>query len=70
MFAGKWKRDKISKTGEAMLTKIGAFYIHLYLHKIFEPILFFDSMDYSPWSEGKIEANEKGQNFWNQRGHA
>ena len=34
-----------------MPTKIGlpAFHINLYLHEFFEPILFFDPMDYSPF---------------------
>ena len=38
------KRGKISKTGEAMPTKIGlhAFQITLYLHEFFESDLFFD----------------------------
>ena len=37
------KRNRNSETGEAMPTKIGfhAFHINLYLHEIFEPILFF-----------------------------
>ena len=38
------KRSNISETREATPTKIGlhAFHINLYMHKIFEPILFFD----------------------------
>ena len=42
--------------GEATPTKTGfhAFHVNLYLHEFFEPILFFDPMDYSPWSEGKF----------------
>ena len=50
------KRSHNSDTGEATPTKIGfhAFHVNLYLHKFFEPILFFDPLDYSPWSEGKF----------------
>ena len=38
------KKSKISKTREAIPTKIGlhTFHINLYLHELFEPILFFD----------------------------
>ena len=37
-----------SKTGEAMPIKVGlhAFHVNLYLHKFFEPILFFDPHGY------------------------
>ena len=61
------KGNFISETGEAMLTKIGvhAFDISLYLHEIFEPILF----DYSPWSEREIWPNLKG-NFISKTGEA
>ena len=39
----------ISETGEATPTKVGvhAFDINPYLHKFFDPILFFDPMDYN-----------------------
>ena len=38
------KAGRISETGKAMPTKIGlhTFHVYLYLHKFFEPILFFD----------------------------
>ena len=51
-FEDKRKRSKISKTIMATPTKIGAhaFYINLYLHECFEPILFFDPVDYIPYS--------------------
>ena len=43
-FEGAYEKSHISETGEATLTKIGlhAFQVNLYLHKFFEPILFFD----------------------------
>ena len=45
-FDGKWKK---AKTGEDTPTKLGphAFHVNLYLHEFFEPILFFDPMDYN-----------------------
>ena len=51
------KRSKISETREAMPTKIDlhAFCINLYLHKIFELILFFDSMV----QKGNLAINEE-----------
>ena len=47
-FKGKQKGSKIR---EAMPTKIGlhAFPINLYLHEIYEPILFLTPMDYSKY---------------------
>ena len=44
-----------------MPTKFGfhAFHINLYLHEFFEPILFSDPMDHSPWSEGKFWVHAK-----------
>ena len=44
VFEGKKKGTIISKTEEAIPTKIGlhAFHINLYLHEFFEQILFFD----------------------------
>ena len=50
-----------------MPTKFGfhAFHVNLYLHEFFEPILFFDPMDYSPCLKGNFgcfKANEKGTN--------
>ena len=58
---GHLARSNISETGEAMTTKIGlhAFHVNLYLHEFFEPILFFDPMDYSPWFEREIWPNLK-----------
>ena len=56
-------------------TKFGfyAFHINLYLHEFFELILFFDPMDYSPWSEGKFwpfwGQVIKDQNLRNRRSH-
>ena len=43
------KGSHISETRETTPTKIGvhAFDINPYLHEFFEPILFFDHMDYS-----------------------
>ena len=75
LFWSKLKRGKISETGEATPTKIGfhAFYVDLYLHKFFEPILFFDPHGlYMVWRENLaiLKANLKGQNLWNQRYHA
>ena len=54
---------KISETRDATPTKIGlhVFHVNPYLHEFFEPILFFDSMDYSPWSKGKFWP------FWRQK---
>ena len=66
-------RGQISETGKATPTKFGfnAFYVNLYLYKIFEPILFFDPHGLS---KGKfwqfLKANEKDQNLRNWRGHA
>ena len=39
----------MSKTEEAMLTKLDAheYLLNLYLHEFFEPILFFDPIDYN-----------------------
>ena len=39
-----------------MPTKFGfhAFHVNLYLHEFFEPILFFDPMDYSPCLKGNF----------------
>ena len=46
----------MSETGEARLTKLGppCIFINLYLHKIFESIPFFDTINYSPWSQREI----------------
>ena len=42
-----------------------AFHVNLYLHEFFEPIPFFDPMDYySPWLEGKLWL------FWRQHKHS
>ena len=74
-FEGKRKMSNISETGEVTPTKIGlhAFHINLYLPEFFEPILFFDPMDYSPWSEGKFwlfwRQMKNEQNLRNRRGH-
>ena len=51
-----------------MPTKISlqACHISLYLHELFELILFFDLINYSPWFEGKfwpfLKAIEKESN--------
>ena len=51
-------------------------HVNSYLHKFFEPILFFDPMDYivcgpnRNLKENEKEQNEKEQNLWNQKGHA
>ena len=61
------EKVEISGTEEVMPTKIGLHAIHAnpYLHEFFEPILFFDPMDYSPWSERKfwpfLKGNKKVQ---------
>ena len=61
----KFKNRNISETGEAPPTKIGMHVLHInpYLHKNFELILsdsiFFNTMDYSPWSEREILSNFK-----------
>ena len=34
--------------------RLRAFHVNLYLHEFFEPILIFDPLDYSPWSEEKF----------------
>ena len=46
----------MSESGGAMPTKIvfHAFHVSLYFREFFEVILFFDTMDYSPWSEREI----------------
>ena len=51
-FEDKQEKDKISGTKKVTPTKFGfhAFHVNLYLHELFEQILFFDPMDYSPWS--------------------
>ena len=71
-FQPKLKRSTISKTEEAIPTKIGlhAFQIYLYLHEFFELIIFFDP--HGLWSKGKFWLflkPKKDQNLWNQRGH-
>ena len=60
----KIESSDISKTREATPTKIGlhAFPIQLYLHKFFEPILFFDPpppMDYYHYTKNKTVFTKK-----------
>ena len=53
-----FESSNISESGETTPTKIGAhaFDINPYLHEFFEPVLFFDHMDYIVHgSEGKFE---------------
>ena len=58
------KKSKVSKTRDAMPTKIGL-HINLYLHEL---ILFFDPHgQYGP--KESLNENKKEQNFQNQRGH-
>ena len=72
----KFKKEQNLQNQKGHAHQIGllAFRVNLYLHEFFEPILFFDPMDYSPWSEGKflpsLKASKKEPNFRNQRGHA
>ena len=64
----KFEKEQISETKEAMSTKIDlhAFCINLYLHKIFELILFFDHMD----QKGNLAIFEGKLYLQNRRGYA
>ena len=64
--------NKISETGRVTPTKIGlhAFHVNLYLHEFFEPILFFDPMDYSPWFKREIWPNLKSSKISKTGGFA
>ena len=70
----KMKRSKMSKSEEAMLTKLDAheYLLNLYLHEFFEPILFFDPIDYNiSLSKREIWMKSKNwQNLHNRAGHA
>ena len=70
----KKERNLQNQKGHAHQIGLLAFCVNLYLHEFFEPILFFDPMDYSPWFEGKfwpfLKASKKEPNLRNQRGHA